>query len=204
MNDIKNICVFGAASDRIDPVYREAAFNTGRLIAEAGFGLVFGAGDSGLMGAAARGSESAGGRIIGVIPEKLNRKGVYFENCTERIVTPTIHERKAKMEDLADGFITLAGGLGTIDEFMEVLTLKQLSYADKPIVLLNTNGYFDPLVEQLERSIKEGFTHEAYRSLFFAASSPEEAVRYCAGYKGANIPDKLIYALRAAPDGRDE
>lgn len=192
----RNICVFGASSNRIDGAYLRDAFETGRLIAENGFGLVFGAGDSGLMGQAARGAHSAGGRIIGVIPEKLNKKGVYYEDCTERIETPTMHERKARMEALSMGFIALAGGFGTIEEFMEVLTLKQLSYIDPALVLLNTRGYFDPLIAQLKRCFEEGFAHRGFEGLYRVANTPEEAVAYCAGYEGAGFPDKLIYALR--------
>ncbi len=192
----KNICVYGASSSRIDEKYFKAAFDTGRLIAKAGFGLVFGAGDSGLMGAAARGAYSEGGRIIGVIPEKLNKKGVYFENCTERIETPTMHERKATMEYLSMGFIALAGGFGTMEELLEVMTLKQLSYIDPALVLRNADGYYDPLLAQFDRSMAEGFTHPEYKSLYFAAKTPEEAVGYCVSYKGSEIPDKLIWALR--------
>lgn len=187
----KNICIFGASSSNIGSIYLGAAFETGRLIAEAGFGLVFGAGDSGVMGAAARGADGSGGRITGVIPEKLNRKGIYFERCTERIETKTMHERKSLMEELSDGFIALAGGYGTIEEFMEVLTLKQLKYFDKPIVLLNTNGYFDPLIRQLGRCVEEGFTSKAHGALYFVAKDPEEAVGYCANYSGMEIKDKL-------------
>lgn len=196
MNNEKNICVFGASSNQIDECYKNDAFAVGRLIAESGSGLVFGAGDSGLMGQAARGAYSAGGRIIGVIPEKLNKKGVYFEGCTCRIETPTMHERKAKMEELSYGFIALAGGLGTFEELLEVLTLKQLSYIDPAVVILNTNGYFDPLTEQFRRSIEQGFTHNEFSKLWFVASTPEEAVRYCLEYSGSSFPDKLIYALR--------
>ncbi len=196
MEETRNICVFGASSNMIAPVFTEAAYKVGRLIAQNGFGLVFGAGDSGLMGQAARGAHSLGGRIIGVIPEKLNKPGVYYEHCTERIETPTMHERKAKMESLSHGIIALAGGFGTIEELMEALTLKQLSYIDPALVLLNTDGYYDPLIAQFENCYSFGFAHAAYRELLFIASTPEEAVEYCVSYKGCNIPDKLIYALR--------
>lgn len=196
MKETRNICVFGASSNKIDRLFMEEAFTVGRLIAEHGFGLVFGAGDSGLMGQAARGAHSAGGRIIGVIPEKLNKPGVYYEHCTERIETPTMHERKAKMESLSHGMIALAGGFGTIEELMEVITLKQLSYIDPALVILNTKGYYDPLIAQFERCYSEGFAHEAYREIIHIASAPEDAVAYCANYKGCTIPDKLIYALR--------
>ena len=192
----KNICVFGASSNMIDKAFMEDAFEVGRLIAKDGLGLVFGAGDSGLMGQAARGAFSEGGRIIGVIPEKLNKPGIYFEHCTERIETPTMHERKAKMESLSQGFIALGGGFGTIEELLEVMTLKQLSYIDPAVVLLNTRGYFDPLIEQFDRCFTEGFAHEGFRGLYFVAETPAEAVAYCRDYRGSDIPDKLIYALR--------
>ena len=187
----RNICVFGASSKDIENAYLSEAFEVGRLIAERGFGLVFGAGDSGLMGAAARGAASLGGRITGVIPEKLNKKGIYFEGCTERIETPTMHERKAMMESLSAGFIVLAGGYGTIEEFMEVMTLKQLKYFDRPIVLLNTKGYYDLLIAQLDRCVVENFTRGDHARLYYPADTAQEAVEYCISYKGMDIPSKL-------------
>ena len=191
----KNICVFGASSSNIDTAYFIDAFMTGRLIAESGFGMVFGAGDRGLMGSAARGCFDRGGSIIGVIPEKLNKKGIYFENCTEKLVTPTMHERKAAMERLSCGFIALGGGFGTLEEFMEVLTLKQLGYMDPALVLLNTRGYYDPLIAQLEKCVAEGFAHSEFSALYHVASTPREAVDHCVNYAGMHIRDKLQDAL---------
>ena len=193
----KNICVFGASSNKIDEVFLDDAFAVGSLIAKNGYGLVFGAGDSGLMGRAARGAESLGGRIIGVIPEKLNKKGIYFEHCTERIETETMHERKSLMERMSCGFIALAGGFGTIEELMEVVTLKQLGYFDRPIVILNTAGYFDSLIKQLEICVEKGFTHGEYSSIYHVSSSPEDAVGYCVDYRGMRIRDKLKDASRS-------
>lgn len=192
----RNICIFGASSSNMDNEYFEAAYEVGRLIAVNGFGMVFGAGGRGLMGSAARGCYEAGGRLIGVIPEKLNKPGIYYENCTERIETATMHERKAKMESLSCGFIALGGGFGTIEEFMETLTLKQLSYMDPALVLLNTRGYFDPLIAQLNRCVEEGFTNGEYSRIYHVASTPEEAVSYCVGYRGMKIRDKLLDAGR--------
>ena len=192
----RNICIFGASSSNIDNAYFEDAYEVGRLIARSGFGMVFGAGGRGLMGAAARGCFEAGGRIIGVIPEKLNKPGIYYENCTERIETKTMHERKALMESLSCGFIALGGGFGTLEEFMEVLTLKQLSYMDPAIVLLNTRGYYESLIRQLEHCVEEGFTNKDFSAIYHVASTPEEAVRYCAEYKGMIIRDKLLDAGR--------
>lgn len=191
----RNVCVFGASSSRIDKEYTAAAFAVGRLIASYGMGMVFGAGDHGLMGAAARGVTSVGGRLIGVIPEKLNKRGIYFEGCTERIETPTMHERKATMERLSSAFIALPGGFGTIEEFMEVLTLKQLNYMDPAIVLLNTRGYYGELIAQLRSCVAEGFANAEFAGLYYVAETPEDAVAYCAGYKGMNIRDKLLDAL---------
>ncbi len=196
-----SICIFGASSNKIDRVYTDAAFETGRLIALSGRSMVFGAGTSGLMGAAARGCLSEGGRIIGVIPEKLNKPGIYYENCTEKLVTPTMHERKAAMESMSSAFIALAGGFGTIEELMEVLTLKQLGYTDPAIVILNTNGYFDPLIRQLEKCVSEGFAAPDYLNLWYEAEDPRSAVEYCLSYRGGAIRDKLIDALAPAKNG---
>ncbi len=194
--EVRSICVFGASSSRIAGEYVRAANETGRLIALAGCSMIFGAGDAGLMGAAARGCTGAGGSAIGVIPEKLNKKGIYFEGCTERIETRTMHERKDRMESLAGGFIALAGGYGTIEEFMEVLTLKQLNYFDKPLVLLNTLGYYNSLIAQLEECIAGGFTAPDHRGLFAVLDTPEQAVEYCVNYRGMHIRDKLLDAVR--------
>ena len=198
---INSICVFGASSSRVAGEYFDAAYRVGELIAQAGCRMIFGAGDAGLMGAAARGCTNAGGSVIGVIPEKLNKKGIYFEGCAQRIETRTMHERKETMEELAGGFIALAGGYGTIEEFMEALTLKQLSYFDKPIVLLNTLGYYNSLIAQLEDCIAGGFTSPGFRGLYAVCDTPEEAVEYCVGYRGMSIRDKLMDAVRDN-DGR--
>lgn len=191
----RNVCVFGASSSRIDKEYTDAAFEVGRLIAASGMGMVFGAGDHGLMGAAARGVTSVGGRLIGVIPEKLNKPGIYYEGCTERIETPTMHERKATMEYLSSAFIALPGGFGTMEEFMEVLTLKQLGYMDPAIVLLNTRGYYGELIAQLEKCVDEGFANSEFAGLYHVSATPEDAVAYCAGYRGMKIRDKLLDVL---------
>lgn len=190
-----NICVFGASSNDISEDCLRAAYEVGRLIASSGFGLVFGAGGTGVMGMAARGCASLGGRITGIIPEKLNKRGIYYRDCTEKIVTATMHERKAMMESLASGFIVLPGGFGTMEEFMEVLTLKQLGYFDKAIVLLNVGGFFDPLISQLEKCVREGFAGEDHSLIYHVASTPEEAVSFCAGYSGGKVSDKLSRIL---------
>ena len=172
------ICIFGASSNSIDRAYFDDAFEVGRLIGLSGRPMIFGAGCRGLMGAAARGCFENGGRLIGVIPEKLNIKGIYFEDCSELIVTATMHERKATMERMASGFIALAGGFGTIEEFMEVLTLKQLNYFDKPIVLLNTLGYYDDLMRLLDKAADGGFLGRSCLRLFALCGTPQEALNH--------------------------
>lgn len=186
--------MFGASSAVIPEAYALAAHELGRLIASGGCGMVFGAGDKGLMGAAARGAAEIGCEIIGVIPRKLNVSGIYYEGCTQRIQTETMHERKATMESLSDAFVALAGGFGTIEEFMEVVTLKQLNYFDAPIVLLNTNGYYDDLLRQLRCCVDSGFTNADYLGLYFSANTPYEAMEYILAYKGMAIRDKLADA----------
>lgn len=201
---MKQVCIFGASGSRIDEEYIAAAYRVGELLAKNGIGMVFGGGATGLMGACARGVYDNGGTITGVIPEKLNRPGIAFEKCTELIVTPDMHTRKATMEKLSDGFLTLAGGFGTLEELMEVLTLNQLGYIDSPVVILNTLGYYDNLIAQFKECISQGFTSEACMEIFSEAKTPEEAVDLIINKKMPQLPDKLEYALRFAKGEADK
>ncbi len=185
------ICVFGASSSKIAEKYFDAARRVGELLGEAGADMVFGGGDAGLMGAAARGVHKKGGKVFGVIPEKLNIPGIAYEACDELIVTPTMHVRKATMEQMSDGFIVLPGGFGTLEEVLEVVTLKQLGYLDAPIVLLDQDGFYSALIAQFRHCMQEGFTDPAYASLYFAAPTPEEAVRAVLYYTPTAMPDKM-------------
>ena len=172
----KNVCVFGASNDSIPKDYIDFAEQLGARLAREGFTLVFGAGRTGLMGAAARGAHSESGRIIGVIPKKLNLPGIYFEHCTERIETPSMHERKALMEEMSDSFVALSGGFGTLEELLEVITLKQLSYHTKHIIIVNINGYYDNLLKQFDRCVEDGFTNELFLSLFTVVSTVDGVI----------------------------
>ena len=171
------------------------AHRLGSLLAENGLSMVFGGGDAGLMGAAARGVREGGGRIIGVIPEKLNRPGIAYPECDELIVTPTMHSRKAKMEELSDGFVALPGGFGTLEEILEVIALKQLGYLDAPIVLLDQDGFYSKLLGQMRHCIDENFTDPAFGKLYFAAATPEEAVHALLNYVPSQLPDKIQEVL---------
>ena len=175
-----NICVFGASSNRLDSVYFEQARGLGLAIAKAGHGLVFGGGASGLMGACAEGAREAGGDIIGIAPCFFDQPGILLKDYGQLIFTETMSERKALMEEKAEAFIALPGGIGTYEEFFEVLTLKQLGRHSKPMALLDIQGYFRPMVEMLEKTADSGFMSRSCLELFSLCSSPEEAVEHCA------------------------
>lgn len=193
---MRNICVFGASSSRIDQKYIDCAADLGRLLAENGFGLVFGGGRVGLMGAVAKSVHAHGGHITGVIPEKLNQPGIAYEECDELIVTSTMHERKAAMEGMSSGFVVLPGGYGTLEELLEVLTLLQLGYFSAPVVLLNVDGYYDSLVSQLRACVDARFTHPAYLNLFRCAATAKEAMAYLLNYAPPDLPNKMEDALK--------
>jgi|GEM_PF-21959 len=179
---VKTICVFSSSSNTIDKAYFEAALALGRAMAQKGAALIFGGGDTGLMGACARGVHSAGGKVIGVIPEALNEKGIVYEACDELVVTKGMRERKGVMDERADAFIALPGGFGTIEEIMEIITLKQLRYHTKPIVILNTKGFYTPLLEMLRQVVAQNFAKPECMELFFVADTPEAALGYIESY----------------------
>ncbi|MDD7388788.1 MAG: TIGR00730 family Rossman fold protein [Lachnospiraceae bacterium] len=174
-----NICIYGASSDRIDESYKNAARELGKSLGEASFGMVFGGGATGLMGAAARGLRSVGKDriLIGVAPRFFDEPGVIYEGCSEIIWTETMRERKQKMEDLSDGFVVLPGGIGTFEEFFEILTLRELNRHNKPIILYNFNGYYDRIRELLQHAAAEKFMTEEQTYLCSFADSAEEILQ---------------------------
>jgi uncharacterized protein (TIGR00730 family) len=160
------ICVYGASSNAIDSAYLAAGEQLGRELAKRGHGLVFGGGADGMMGALARGVHACGGEIIGVAPSFFNVDGILFEHCTEMIYTKTMRERKQIMEDAADAFVMTAGGIGTFEEFFEILTLRQLGQHQKPIAVLNTKGYYDPMEAMLRQAVEQKFMKQACMELY--------------------------------------
>lgn len=178
-----NICIYGASSDAIDESYKKAACELGRQLGEASVGMVFGGGATGLMGAVARGLRGAGKDrlLIGVAPRFFDKPGVIYEDCSEMIWTDTMRERKQKMEDLSDGFVVLPGGIGTFEEFFEILTLRELNRHNKPIILYNVNGYYDRIRELLQHAAEEGFMTEEQTRLCSFADSAEEIIRELRG-----------------------
>ena len=173
-----NICVCGASGNELDPAYFDAAFDLGRRIAEAGHTLVFGGGADGLMGACARGCLKAGGEIVGIAPRFFDEPGVLFDGCTRFLYTNTMRERKQLMEEQSSAFIALPGGIGTFEEFFEMLTLKQLGQHDKPMAVLNTLGYYAPMAALLENAVQGGFMSRRCLELFALCVSPEEALHH--------------------------
>lgn len=173
-----NICIYGASSNAIDPVYLTRVEALGENLAKRGHGLVFGAGAKGVMGAAARGFHKAGGSIKGVAPTFFNVDGILFEHCTEFVPTETMRERKQIMEDSADGFIIAPGGIGTFEEFFEILTLKQLGRHAKPIAIYNINGYYDAMLAMLQKSADEHFMREVTLDLYKVFDDDDAMIHY--------------------------
>jgi uncharacterized protein (TIGR00730 family) len=190
---IRSVAVFCGARLGSDPAHAEAARALGAAIAEAGMTLVYGGGGVGLMGEVAGAAVSAGGRVRGVIPEFLTRVERPYDALTELEVTGSMHARKTRMYELADAFVTLSGGLGTLDETVEVLTWRQLGLHDKPIVVLDVAGWARPFLALLEAIIAQGFAAEAHRRLITVAADVEEAM---AILRRAPLPDTAAPAER--------
>lgn len=186
----KTVCVFCSSSDALRREYVAHAEVLGRLIGARGGTLVFGAGAMGLMGAIARSVHESGGRVIGVIPRALDQDGIVYRRADELIITDDLRERKAHMDARADAFVALPGGFGTIEEILEHMTLKQLRYHPKPIVLLNTSGYYDKLLAFFDHLMAERFAKPEHRKLYYVASTPEAVMDYIDSYEPPLVPDK--------------
>src|ERR1700742_4409423 len=168
----ERVCVFAGSSDGRRPEYREAAADLGRELADRGIGLVYGGSGSGLMGAAADAALAAGGEAIGVIPEGLLSLEKYHRDLTELHIVGSMHERKAKMADLADAFVALPGGIGTLEELLEVTTWTKLGIHAKHLGVVNTCGYFDALAAMLDATVNEGFMAAEYRGTLIFDPTP--------------------------------
>lgn len=181
------ICVYGASSNEINGAYIQAGERLGKEMAVRGHKLVFGAGCSGMMGAVARGITEGKGYMTGIAPSFFNVDGVLYDKCDELIYTETMRERKQLMEDSADAFVMTAGGIGTFEEFFEILTLKQLDRHDKPIVILNTNGYYDHMLAMLDFTVAENFAKEKTKELYLVTDDVDTALDYIENYHGQGI-----------------
>ena len=176
MNQIHSVCVYSASSTKIDPVYFEAAEQLGRLLAEHHIRLVNGAGSIGLMRSVADAVLSNGGEVTGVIPHFMVEQNWQHTGLTELIEVASMHERKQKMADLSDAVIALPGGCGTLEELLEVITWKQLGLYLNPVVILNVNGFYDPLLNMLGRAIDENFMRRQHGDIWKVANTPAEAI----------------------------
>ena len=188
MKKLNSICVYGASSKAISEDFKACAYNIGKEIAIRGYTLVFGGGAEGVMGESARGAYENGGKILGIAPTFFDVDGILFENCTEFIYPETMRIRKQLLEDKSDAFIVAPGGIGTLDEFFEILTLKQLSRHNKPIVLFNKNGFYDNLVELLKHLADNKFMTHATIDLCFITDDITEAFKYIEEYDDENMP----------------
>ena len=177
-----NICIYGASSDSIDSCYLDAVYALGVTLGQRGHSLIFGAGAHGLMGAAARGVAASGGTVIGVAPHFFNHGDILWKNCTQLILTDTMRQRKQRMEELADGFLMVPGGIGTYEEFFEILTLRQLEQHTKPIAIFNIAGYFNLLEQMLTDTVRNGFMKPACLQLYASFSDAEAVLDYFESY----------------------
>lgn len=173
----KWVCVFCASAAGASPQYLNAASDLGRRIAERGYGLAYGGATVGAMGAVADAALTAGGVVVGVIPEVIREREIDHKGLTELHVVGTMHERKAMLAERADAFVALPGGYGTMDEFIEVVTWAQLRIHAKPCVLVNVNGFYDGLLAFLDHAVREGLIQPENRGLVQVASDPADALR---------------------------
>ena len=197
---MKSVCVYCGANAGATPVYAEAATTLGNRLATEGLRLVYGGGNTGLMGAVANGVLDAGGEVTGVIPQHLVDWEVAHKGLTTLEVVGSMHERKSRMFDLADGFVALPGGFGTLEEVFEMLTWRQLNIGQKPIAFLNINGYYSPLMAMIDHMVAEKFLHPDQRHDLWFGDDVEDMLQWMANYKpgdaGKWFDEKRRAALR--------
>ncbi len=191
---MKDICVFCSSSEDLSEDYYVLADELGVLLGKNKMDLIHGAGTIGLMGALMKSAAASGCFVTGVVPERLNRKNIVSDKLQKLVVTTDMKERKEYMRSHSDAFIALPGGFGTLEELLEIITLKQLKYHSKPIVILNYKGFYDKLLEQFEVFYNEDFANPSYRELYFVAKTSTEAIDYIKKYVPKNIYDKYLGA----------
>jgi uncharacterized protein (TIGR00730 family) len=179
---MKSLCVFCGSRSGTEAAYDEAARALGRALAAEGITLVYGGGRVGLMGVVADAALGAGGQVVGVIPKALLEREIAHTGLTELRVVGSMHERKALMSELSEGFIALPGGTGTLEEFFEVLTWAQLGEHRKPCALLNASRYYDPLLAVFDHMVQRGFLSEEHRAMVLVETEPEALLEALAGY----------------------
>jgi uncharacterized protein (TIGR00730 family) len=184
---IRRLCVFCGSSAGREPGHRQLAEALARALAERGIGIVYGGARVGLMGALADAALAAGGEVIGVIPRTLIEREIGHTGLTELRIVESMHERKALMAELADGFVALPGGVGTLEELFEIWTWAQLGLHAKPCALLDTDGFYSPLIAFLDHQVDAGFVQAPQRAMLVTAQSPEELLRAFAAYRPPRV-----------------
>jgi uncharacterized protein (TIGR00730 family) len=180
---MQTICVYCGSSDKIHPTYIESAYKMGSTLAKSGYRLVYGAGSTGLMGAVANGALEAGGEVIGVLPKMFNTSTLAHIGLTRLEIVEDLHQRKERLAELADAFIALPGGFGTLEELFEILTWAQIGLHAKPVGLLNVGGYFNPLLTFIDHAQTEGFIYHEHRSLFTSSDEPHALLESLQNHK---------------------
>ena len=194
-NNIKNVCVFASSSNSLDEVFHNDAQELGTLLGKNGFNIVYGGSRRGLMYACASAVKSAGGKVCGIMPERIANFGCSNpDDCDEFYITKGMRERKALLDEKSDAVIALAGGYGTIEELFEMIVQKQLGYCNKPIVILNTDNFYRGILIYLEDTINRKFAHSESHKLYYIANTPSEAVEYIQNYQPQDVGAK--YAIK--------
>ncbi len=192
MKTVRAICVFCASSSQVDPVFLETATELGRQMGRLGVELIYGGASIGLMGCVARGVHEEGGHVTGVLPAFFKKKDIEYREADRLIVTKDMRERKAVLDARANGFIVLPGGIGTLEEAMEILSMRQLKLTDKPLVFVNTQGFYGGLIAHLQEIVELRFAKPNTLDLFGVAADPKEALDYIFNYESSGpAPDKV-------------
>ena len=172
------ICCYGASSDNIDKSFLDEGYKLGEKMALRGHSLVFGGGATGMMGASARGIHNTGGKVIGVAPKFFDKEGILYKKCDQFFWTDTMRQRKQKMQDLSDAFIVMPGGIGTFEEFFEMITLKSLEQIHHPIAIFNINGYYNKLIEAIEYAAETKFMYVSPDEIYRSFTDIDEMLTY--------------------------
>ncbi|MCJ7513265.1 MAG: TIGR00730 family Rossman fold protein [Anaerolineales bacterium] len=190
---LDRVSVYCGSSDGVDPSYLQAAQLTGRTLAQRSVAIVFGGGGTGMMGALADGALAAGGQVLGIIPRRFNNPELAHPGLTELRVVETMHERKAAMAELAQAFIALPGGYGTLEELFEILTWSQIGLHTKPVGLLNVKGYYDPLLTFIQHMLTEGFIYDEHRALLACEAEPEALLQRLEDFRPPEALDRWMH-----------
>jgi len=195
-NLIKNVCVYSSSSTSLDGKYYKVAQELGTLMGLAGYDLVYGGGALGMMYQNAAAVKKAGGMITGILPEKLYELGVGNKNCDKLIITKCMRTRKEQLDSLSDAMIALSGGFGTLEELSEMIVQKQLGYSEKAIVILNTDGFYDDLINFFNKIISENFATDESYDFYFVAKTPKESIEYLKNYTPKPVDVKMKWAKK--------